>query len=194
MNILVFLLTWTILATGETATLSRDTLNDLVKLIGEYKSLDATGNSKDEGESFAVKKGTFSQLKCSESSRITFKECIVVSSTVDDKRACAKKFVDTYKECFFGKSVPHASSNGVGCQDTCIRKFDKCLYTSNKVEEFVCINGRDTCRGNCKIESLSKRGCSEDCDAGYRICEQHCEIFTDILICQQNEKECRKKC
>lgn len=118
--------------------------------------------------------------RCATRARIVFKICIKASEkkALDDERLrrrsvkimssseCAKKFSGSYPKCFFGDSLSSTSdmeSHPGACSKVCSVYMDRCLILSSKLEQFLCMNGRDSCIEKCadliiaKTSSFSSR-------------------------------------
>jgi len=137
---------------------------------------------------------------CGTASRIAFNECNDKANTKNEEQHCAETYVDKYSHCYFGETLTTGSSDLMHCSGSCMWNFDNCLVNSDKVEMFICMNGRDICSNNCPwsnaISSNSKRSgtnCNSVCEGKFDMCFNSAQKGSHIFLCNVSRALCRKQ-
>ena len=137
---------------------------------------------------------------CGTVSRIAFEECNKKASTKSEEQQCAETYVDKYSHCYFGETLTAGSGDLMHCTGSCMWNFDNCLVNSDKVEMFICMNGRDICSSNCPwpndVSTNSKRSstnCNAVCEGNFDMCFNSATKGTHIWLCNVNRAQCRRQ-
>lgn len=136
---------------------------------------------------------------CGISSRAAYHVCAKKAINDPEQQQCALTFVETYMKCYFGETLQSGSKDLMHCSGSCMWNFDNCLVNSNKVEMFICMNGRDKCSSQCPWPNAlqnTKRGytnCDSICEGRYDLCYNNARVenMEDIHLCAVNRVICK---
>ena len=135
----------------------------------------------------------FPGRRCARQCRFSHKDCY--GRNPNDLKKCTAKYMHCFPTCFFTRIADDIAVDAMRCTEACVKRYDQCVFFSDRAELVMCLRSRHVCTGGCPGGGVvAKRGCHETCAAEYMVCEHVIQFVTDMLICHQNHAQCRSLC
>ncbi|XP_065669860.1 uncharacterized protein LOC100206428 isoform X1 [Hydra vulgaris] len=178
-----------------TRDINRATLEELSKLLEQYESsVNEKSTKRMSSENFSSPFLISEQKsKCATNCRNANDDCQFLSDNHLQKIGCSETFIRCYPDCFFAYSKTE-DENLETCQAKCQFNFDQCILIGTKVEQFACFNSRQTCNALCSNNTVSKRGCPEDCAGQHEMCMSVVQTPSEHLLCNIHQSSCKSNC
>ena len=187
--------------------ISRDALEELENLIEQLKHTRKDLALKTPDARVRDSNELLSRTKndCGNRCGKAFQDCFALSNTEDEKRKCKTLFEVCFPKCYF--ETYQGNNEGI-CREICLKNYDQCVFGAHitfkdvtdikcadiKFQQFICLDYRQSCFGNCPGHKNSKRSCLGECEGKLHICNQLIQNLRDKYECLLEEKECRTKC
>lgn len=142
--------------------MSNDDLNKIEELFKMYKdsllkkkevitsSVDTDHSNTDSFSTSTAHLITETQsTSCAYKVQLKYDRCLQANISSQENRRCVSDYAIDYSTCFFGETLKHGSKDPELCDAYCTFNHDQCVINSKRLEIFICMGARDTCKSHC---------------------------------------------